>query len=390
MAWLAKDTLANQRVIMKTARKKDTPSADNLNVEKLEFEMEVLRLLAHKNIVRVVDELVIENDPLLVLEFIQGEVLEKAAAGKPMGEDRVTEMAKQLLEAIDYIHSMNLIHRDIAPKNIFASKPLKLIDFGASKFFYSQAAKPEAVVSPGGYTAPEQYRFASSPQGDLWSVGATIFYACTGQPPLLALGNYPHASTPADPWRFNRKVGEELRQLVLKATQADPTKRFATAMEMLTVLERGRAPTPKSQTRLVIKNEEIALESESIILGRNERFEKSKDNTTVSASRPGLMVATQDKCEFAREGDAVILKIPDPLCYVSRKHAEIFHGAGGWYVRDLGSLNKTAIYSNGVWTELWKRQGERSQPVRLSGGEWISLAYDAKLGPYITALFRVG
>jgi len=372
---------------MKTARPKNDPNVDSMNVEKLKFEMEVLRLLAHKNIVRVVDELIMGNVPLLVLEFIQGEVLEKVAAGRPLTEDQVIDSARQLLQAIDYIHSLNLIHRDIAPKNIFASKPLKLIDFGTAKFFYSQVAKPEAIVSPGGYTPPEQYRFASSPQGDLWSAGATIFYACTGQPPLLALGNYPHASIPADPWRFNRKVSETLRQVVLKATQADPTRRFATAREMLLTLDKGQVSvTP--QTRLVIKNEEIPLEAESIVLGRMEKFEKSSDGTTVAAGRPGALVATRDKCELVSEGSYHLLKIPDPLCFISRRHAEIFFAAGGWYVRDLGSLNKTAIYSNGSWTELWKRQGERSQPFRLSGGEWISLAYDFKLGPYLTALFR--
>lgn len=385
--WLAKDRATGQNVIMKTARPKSDPNADNVNVEKLKFEMEVLRLLAHKNIVRVVDELVIGSVPLLVLELIQGEVLEKAAAGRPLTEDQVVDLARQLLEAIDYIHSMNLIHRDVAPKNVFASKPLKLIDFGTAKFFYSQAAKPEAVVSPGGYTAPEQYKFVSSPQGDLWSVGATIFYACTGQPPIIALGNYPHTSTPADPWRLNRRVGETLRQTILKATQADPTRRFATAREMLMTLDKGKVSVT-SQTRLVIKNEEIPIDAESIVLGRMEKFEQSSDSRTVTPGGPGAMVASQDKCELVRDGSYCLLKIPDPLCYVSRKHTEIFYAAGGWYVRDLGSLNKTAIYSNGVWTELWKRQGERSQPVKLTGGEWISLAYDAKLGPYITALFR--
>jgi serine/threonine protein kinase len=349
--------------------------------------MDVLRLLAHKNIVRVIDELIIGNVPLLVLEFIQGEVLERVAAGKPLTEDQVVDLARQLLEAIDYIHSMNLIHRDIAPKNVFASKTLKLIDFGTAKFFYSQAAKPEAVVSPGGYTAPEQYRFASSPQGDLWSAGATMFYACTGQPPLLALGNYPHASNPADPWKFNRKVGETLRQMILKATQADPTRRFATAREMLMTLDKGKVSTA-ARTRLVIKNEEIPLEAESIILGRMEKFERSNDSRTITPGGTGALIATQDKCELVSEGNYYLLKIPDPLCYISRRHAEIFYAAGGWYVRDLGSLNKTAIYSNNSWTELWKRQGERSQPFRLSGGEWISLAYDVKLGPYLTALFR--
>lgn len=388
MVWLARDNATRAFVIMKTARAKNDPNVDKMNADKLRFEMDVLRLLQHKNIVRVVDELILEGYPVLVLEFIEGDVLEKVAAGRPLNEEGVVRVGKQLLEATDYIHSLNLIHRDIAPKNVFASEPLKLIDFGTAKFFYSQAARPEAVVSPGGYTAPEQYRFASSPQGDLWAVGATIFYACTGQPPLLALGNYPQSPTPADPAKFNRRVAEAIRQLVIRATQADPTKRFATAREMLAVLgQQKEAEKPK--TRVVIKNEEVPLSGSSVILGRMEKFERTSEVGTIVTSERDSFVATQEKCEIRQEGDSYLVKIPDPLCYVSRRHAELFSAQGDWYVRDLGSLNKTAVYSGGGWVELWKRHGQQSEPFRLRGGEWISLAYDARLGPYITALFRV-
>jgi serine/threonine protein kinase len=324
----------------------------------------------------------------LVLEFIRGEILEKVGAGRPLSEEDVRKMARQLLEAVDYIHSLNVIHRDINPKNVFMSDPLKLIDFGTAKFFYSQAAKPEAVVSPGGYTPPEQYHYASSPQGDLWSVGATVFYACTGQPPLLALGDYPRAPVPADPRKFNRGISEPVRQLVLKATQADPTKRFSTAGEMLALLgKRKTAEMPA--TRLIIKNEPIPLESSSVVLGRMERYEKTNKDGKDMRSNPDSLIATQDKCEVVQEGDSYLIKIPDPLCYISRKHAEVFTGSDGWYVRDLGSLNKTAVYSNGYWTEVWKNHGAPSEAFPLHGGEWISLAYQAALGPYITALFKV-
>lgn len=388
LVWLAKDTATGQSVIIKTARIRNDPNSSAINVEKLKFEMEVLRLLEHKNIVRVLDELMLGGSPILIIEYIQGELLEKLAAGKPLQEDEVRSLAKQLLEAIDYIHSLNLIHRDIAPKNIIASNPLKLIDFGTAKFFYSQATKPEAIVSPGGYTPPEQYRFASSPQGDLWSAGATIFYACTGQHPILALGNYPHAPIPADPRKFNPRVSDTVRAVVVKATQTDSTRRFATAKEMLMSMDQ-RQVTEEPKTRLVIKNEVIQLDNASIILGRSEKYEKTGQGATVSTGGKDAFVATRDRCEIVQEGDSRIIKIPDPLCYISRRHAEIFSAAGGWYIRDLGSLNKTAVYSRGSWMELWKRHGERSQPFRLEGGEWISLAYDAKLGPYLTALFRV-
>ena len=388
LVWLARDKVSGQFVIMKEARIRNDPHSDTINIEKLKFEMEVLRLLQHKNVVRVVDELMIDGSPVLILEFIQGEILEKVGAGRPLEDKEVRRVATQLLDAVDYIHSLNLIHRDIAPKNVFASDPLKLIDFGTAKFFYSQAAKPEAIVSPGGYTPPEQYRYASSPQGDLWSVGATVFFASTGQNPILALGNYPQDPIPADPRVFNRDVSEPVRQLVLKATQADPTRRFSTAKEMQALLEHRRA-AGASETRLVIKNELIPLEANSIILGRMERYERNSRDNIDSTSGPNPLIATQDKCEIIREGDSEIVKIPDPLCYISRKHAEVFSTREGWFVRDLGSLNKTAVYSSGAWIELWKGHRVPSEVFPLHGGEWISLAYDAKVGPYMTALFRV-
>lgn len=388
LVWLANDQRTGESVIIKTAKTGRGPAMDSVNLDKLKFEMEVLRLVQHKNIVRATDELIIEGSPVLVLEFIEGDVLEKVGAGRPLDEDGVRKMAKQLLEAVDYIHSMNLIHRDIAPKNVFVSDPLKLIDFGTAKFFYSQGTKPEAVVSPGGYTPPEQYRYASSPQGDLWSVGATVFYACTGQPPILALGNYPEYPKPADPKGFNPSVSDPVRQLVLRATQADPKKRFSTAKEMIALLEERR-PAEASKTRLVIKNEPLPIEGSSVIIGRMERYEKANRERLETNTDQESLVATQDRCEVTWEGDSCLVKIPDPLCYISRKHAEVFSGPEGWSVRDLGSLNKTAVYSGGVWTELWKGHGVPSDAFPLHGGEWISLAYDSRLGPYMTALFRI-
>src|SRR5208282_3831894 len=113
----------------------------------------------------------------------------------------------------------------------------KLIDFGTAKFFYHQIDLPEAIISPNGYSPPEHYKLGYSPQGDIWSAGATLFFMLTGQHPILVLGGYPESPIPPDPRKLLPQISNRLANAVIKSMQVEPSRRFATATEMRHFLE---------------------------------------------------------------------------------------------------------------------------------------------------------
>jgi serine/threonine protein kinase len=233
--WLAVDIATNRNVVLKV------PNGQGIPFHKLIFERDLLKRLSHEHLCNYIDAGIHGFLPFLAMEFAMGKTLEQAAAGKSLDEKEVKARAAEILLAVDYLHSRNIIHRDIKPKNLIISdlEYLKLLDLGTATFF-NTAGIGEAIISPGGYTPPEQFRFTSSIQGDIWSTAATCFFMLTGQNPEIVLQGYPDRRPPTspDPRRFNHDVSNEFAQIVMKGMSFDPTERYSTAREMIEAIER--------------------------------------------------------------------------------------------------------------------------------------------------------
>ncbi|MBQ4040176.1 MAG: serine/threonine protein kinase, partial [Oscillospiraceae bacterium] len=101
----------------------------------------------------------------IAMEYLEGETLETylEREGK-MSEQQVLDIMLPLLHALEAVHTKGIIHRDIAPDNIFLVKDAKgdtkakIIDFGASKFASTSHSKSLSVMIKSGYSAEEQYR----------------------------------------------------------------------------------------------------------------------------------------------------------------------------------------------------------------------------------------
>ena len=245
-AWAGEDLATRNLVVVKCPKLTNNPEMDKVNAEKLQVEIDVVKLLHHQHLVQFVDAFYVENAvPLLVTNFATGNLMEKSVSGYPASESDAMTCMKDLLDATQYIHSLNIIHRDIRPKNVIIPQrdfaKSTLIDFGTAKFFYRQVDTPEGIISPGGYSPPEHYRLTYSPQGDIWSLGGTLFFLITGQHPLLALGDYPNNARPPDPREINPKVSERVSKVIIKAMQISPSNRYVSPEEMKNVSLRNKA-----------------------------------------------------------------------------------------------------------------------------------------------------
>ena len=94
-----------------------------------------------------------------------------------------------------------------------------------------------------------------------------------------------------------------------------------------------------------------------------------------------------DKVLTITEGGNLYVYIVDEKSYISRLHAELIRRGDGWYIRDLGSLNKTAGLEGGEWRIIHSQYKTPSPPHKLGERALISLGYDEKLGPYLVLTF---
>ena len=130
-----------------------------------------------------------ENDTAyIVMEFLEGEDLGSRLKreGKIPAEEAVRIMAP-VLEALSAVHEAGIIHRDIAPNNIYLCKDgrVKLLDFGAARSATGTYSKSLTVLYKEGYTAEEQYqsRGEQGPWTDVYAAAATMYKALTGVVP---------------------------------------------------------------------------------------------------------------------------------------------------------------------------------------------------------------
>jgi eukaryotic-like serine/threonine-protein kinase len=162
-------------------------------LELFEREARVLQNLNHSSIPKYLDFFHIDTTEdrrfYLVRELIQGESLaDLVAKGWRFDEERVKQIAQQVLEILDYLHTLNppVIHRDIKPENIIYHPEGKvfLVDFGSVQEVYRQTLMGSSTfVGTLGYMPPEQLRGKVSASSDLYGLGATLLFLLTHQSP---------------------------------------------------------------------------------------------------------------------------------------------------------------------------------------------------------------
>lgn len=229
----ALDTQTGKEVCIKTNRI-GGPNPDQYCLDKIRYEIEILRNCNHPNIVKYVDQFEIATNgnvkSYLVIEFIPGKNLRELFITNRAAEAQVRKWSLQLLSALDYLHKTGYIHRDINPKNILLKNDdIVLIDFGIGS-----KVKPgeiQTAVGTEGY-APYEQKEAKEPhadvRSDIFSLAATMYFLLQGHPPNTLDIHYGRITSMLE----KTGVTPQLANIVGKSLNLDPTKRFQSAMEM--------------------------------------------------------------------------------------------------------------------------------------------------------------
>ena len=157
-------------------------------------EARALALFRHPNIVSVLRFLEANGTAYLVMEYEEGEDLERwlARRSNVTQEQLIQPIVMPILDGLEKVHAKQLLHRDIKPANIFIrndGSPV-LIDFGASRAHGAGAATNVTTIVSAGYSPFEQYGAGNTQQGpwtDLYALAGTMYRAVAGAPPTDAI-----------------------------------------------------------------------------------------------------------------------------------------------------------------------------------------------------------
>lgn len=213
----------------------------------MDREARVLTRLRHPGIVRLLDFGSFAGQPVLVLDWIDGETLRARLDRGPLAPRQAVEIALALLDALTHAHGAGVAHRDLKPSNVVLRRDGRpvLVDFGV-------ATTPEDRHSPLrelglaaghlSYLAPE--RLTGDPDGpaaDLYSVGVMLFEMLTGRRPFEGtpqqivhahlVEQVPSIGMPAD-----RALTNQLDGILRRAMSKRPGDRFASAAAMRAAL----------------------------------------------------------------------------------------------------------------------------------------------------------
>lgn len=233
-------------------------------------EAKLLSRLNQQNIISLYDY--VENDlgVFLITEYIKGQTLDEYVdlVSGPMPETKAVKIIVQILNAIGYMHSKNMIHRDVKPSNIMIKhdNTIKLIDFGIAKHLH----RNQTLVTQDGsklgttiFMSPQQVKGkVLDRRTDIYSTGATLFYLLTGQYPYdKNLSEYDIYNKIVnepfpDPQRFYVGVSDKMKNVIEKSTKNQPLERYQACDEMSIALlssqtKKSRTATVSLQTKIV-------------------------------------------------------------------------------------------------------------------------------------------
>lgn len=244
--YLALEKGTGREVILKEFNfNSQSPDENSQLARSFEVEAHSLSRLVHDGIPTIYAHFIENNKGYLVQEYVKGENLEELLNSRSISQEQAVKYAIEVAKILDYCHSMNVIQRDVNPKNIILTPEgkLKLVDFGIALQKNNKQVTQlfTANVAPygtPGFAAPEQYlqKQDADPRIDIYGLGATLYKLLTkNNPPesiALALGQEKLDKIPDIDNR-----SKELQEFIDKAMSARPEDRYNNMVKVIEGLE---------------------------------------------------------------------------------------------------------------------------------------------------------
>lgn len=190
-----------------------------------------------------------DGRPFIAMALYEGETLKERLLRGPLSIEQAVDIATQVARGLGAAHAHDIIHRDVKPGNIMLTTEgtVKLLDFGLAKVPDVSLTRPGSTPGTILYMSPEQLSgHSSSPQSDLWSLGAVLYEMTAGRPPFHGANEHLliHAIVHDPVLPLRERVPSApawLERIIDRLLQKDARDRYASAAELAADLAAGES-----------------------------------------------------------------------------------------------------------------------------------------------------
>jgi len=235
--------------------------------ERFKNEAYIQSSVNHPNIARLYEYIPSGNTPCIIMEYVEGVSLDSyIARNRKLNSEETEKILIQIVSALKYLHSKNILHRDIKPQNFKLEKDgtVKMLDFGISKNEYTpKLTQLGFVVGTTEYMAPEQFEHNVEKKSDVWSVGVMTYEMLTGTLPFesnnpISLRNQIVKAKFTNPKILVPQISDKLVDVIDKCLRTHPSGR-PSAQELERMLTGKPEEKKQEEKKFILPSPKISI-----------------------------------------------------------------------------------------------------------------------------------
>jgi len=256
----AEDKKIKEEVALKLI--KPEIASDKKTIERFSNELKMARKIAHRNVCRMYDLGEEKGTHYITMEYVPGEDLKRLTRKvEQFSAGKTISIARQVCEGLAEAHRLGVVHRDLKLQNIMMDEEgnARIMDFGIARSLKAKGITGAGVMlGTPEYMSPEQAEVKEVDQrSDIYSLGVILYEMVTGRVPFegetpLGIAMKHKNELPKDPREFNAQIPEDLGRVILTCMEKDKDKRYQSAGEVRSELDRVEAGMPTTE-RIVPK-----------------------------------------------------------------------------------------------------------------------------------------